>query len=333
MSDKAFDEHTGDMITPEDAQFHPPNDDRMWTETNYFGFEVPEVPLHVGLYALFRPNLGVVNSVIFVNSRRVTSAWEIDYWDSRAYLPLPESGSLLDYRLENGLSVTCLEPNKVWDLSYDNDESLTINVRFEALMNGFDIHDPGMDPRAKTSVDDLSGSAAYAGHFDMTGKITGEMTLNGVTHQVDSMSTMDHSWGVRTEKQLGTMTWLQAHFDHDLAVHSMFAFDPTIGPDAEVVADITHGYIMNKGRGIGLKDGKATIQRRGMYAETIDLHLVDADDRVWELSGEAQTQFPCQFWPGSMAFMVLPKWTMGDKTAYGTSTDFLDFYHFTKLYN
>jgi hypothetical protein len=322
------------MIKPEDAEFHPPTSDaRMWTETNYFGFEIPEVPLHVGLYALFRPNLGVVNSVVFVNSRNVANAWEADFWDSRAYLPLPESKSLLDYTLANGLSITNVDPNKVWDLRYDNGESLRVDVRFEALMNGFDIHDPDVDPRARRSGSDLSGSAAYAGHFDMTGKVTGEVILHGTRYEVDSMSTMDHSWGVREEKQLGTMTWLQAHFNHDLAVHAMFDFDPTIGPDQLVVAGITHGYIMDHGEGIGLKDGTATIARRGMYAETIDLHLTDARDRVWELTGRARTSFPCQYWPGSMAFMVLPEWRMGDLTAYGTNTDFLDFHHFTKLYN
>lgn len=305
----------------------------MWAETNYFGFDVPEVPMHVGLYALFRPNLGVVNSAVFVNSRRVTSSWEIDYWDSRAYLPMPTSGSLLDYRLDNGLSVTCLEPNKVWDLKFDNGETLKIDVRYEALMDGFDIHDPDTNPRAKHRTDDLSGSAAYSGHFDMTGKVTGEMTLNGRTYQIDALSTMDHSWGVREEKQLGTMTWLQAHFNEELAIHSMFAFDPTIGPDQTVTGEITHGYIMEKGRGIGLKEGTATIHRKGMYAESIDLNLEDADGRSWTLTGESQTQFPCQFWPGSMAFMVMPKWRMGDLTGYGTSTDFLDLYHYTKLYN
>lgn len=322
------------MITPSDAEFHPPtSDNRMWAETNYFGFEIPEVPLHIGLYALFRPNLGVVNSAVFVNSRRVTSAWEIDFWDSRAYLPLPKSKSLLDYTLDNGLSVTCSVPNKVWHLRYDNGEKLKIDVRYEALMDGFDIHDPEMDPRTKNTRGDLSGSAAYAGHFDMTGKISGEVVLNGTRHKVDSMSTMDHSWGVREEKQLGTMTWLQAHFDHDLAVHAMFDFDPTIGPDQEFDAHLTHGYVMDHGRGIGLAEGTARISRTGMYAEKITLTLVDAQGRDWNLDGVAQTQFPCQFWPGSMAFMVLPRWQMGSAVGHGTSTDFLDLQHFTKLYN
>jgi hypothetical protein len=322
----------GGVITPEDAEFHPPTgSDRMWAETNYFGFEIPQVPMHIGLYALFRPNLGVVNSAVFANSRRVTASWEIDFWDSRAYLPMPSSGSLLDYRLDNGLSVRCLEPNRVWELRYESD-ALSVDVRYEALMEPFDIHDPDMDPRSRNARSDLSAGAAYAGHFDMTGAVTGTVVVNGVRHRVDSMSTMDHSWGVREERQLGVMTWLQAHFSRDLAVHAMFDFDPTIGPDRPFDVHLTHGYVMDHGKGVGLREGAGHMTRKGMYTDTLALQLLDDDGREWTLTGEAQTQFPCQYWPGSMAFMVLPRWRMGDLVGHGTSTDFLDLHHFTALY-
>jgi hypothetical protein len=133
---------------------------------------VPEVPLHIGLYSLFRPNLGVVNSAIFANSRRVTSSWETDYWDHRAYLPMKPDESLLGFEFRNSLKVTCLEPNKVWDLHFDQPGFLSVDVRFEALMPPFDIHDPDMDPRAGRGGSDLSAGELWAGgHFDMTGPL------------------------------------------------------------------------------------------------------------------------------------------------------------------
>ncbi|HEV7536877.1 MAG TPA: hypothetical protein VGP90_14650 [Acidimicrobiia bacterium] len=321
------------MIRPEDAQFHPPaSDDRMWAETNFFGFEIPDSNMHAGVYALFRPNLGVVNSAIFINSRRVAAAWETDYWESRAYLPMPEGRNLLDYRLDNGLTVRCHKPNELWDISYESPEA-TIDLRFEALMPGFDIHDPDMDPRAKVAArGDLSASAAYAGHFDMTGRITGEVVVHGTRHAVDWFSTMDHSWGVRQEVQPGVMTWLQAHISSDLSFHVMFDFDPTVGPDQVVDLALTHGYVMDHGEGIGLKAATGRTERSGLYPERITLELVDARDRRWTLHGEAQTTFPCQYWPGSMAFMVLNRWTVGDRTGYGTVTDFFDLKHLPRLY-
>ena len=56
------------MITDVDAHLHKPNDDPAWAETNYFGFYVPERNLNCGVYALWRPNLGVVLSTICLNS-------------------------------------------------------------------------------------------------------------------------------------------------------------------------------------------------------------------------------------------------------------------------
>ena len=323
------------MIHDKDAEFHaPPPDQPLWAETNYFGFEIPEVPLHIGLYSLFRPNLGVVNSAVFVNSRKVTSGWEIDYWDHRAYLPMTPGLSLLDFELRNGLKVRCLDPNRVWELRFSKAGVLEIDVRFEALMPPFDIHDPDMDPRARRSGSDLSAGDLWAGgHFDMTGAVTGEVVLKGRKLAVDSISTMDHSWGAREEYQPGVMTWLQAHFTRDLAVHGMFDFDPTTPLDEPLSLALTHGYVLDHGVGVGLKEGTGITERSGLYPTRITLDLLDAQDRRWSLTGESQTQFPAEYWAGSMSFMVLPRWSMDGQTGHGTSTDFYDYTHFTRLFD
>ena len=246
-------------------------------------------------------------------------------------------GNLLDYRLDNGLRVRCIEPNRVWDISYAAPE-LSVDVQFKALMEPFDIHDPDMDPRATSATSattaraDLSASAAYAGHFDMTGRVQGEVILHGTRHAVDWLSTMDHSWGVRQERQTGVMTWLQAHFSPELAVHAMFDFDPTVGPDRTVDLALTHGYVMENGVGIGLKEGTGRSDRKGLYAQRVTLDLVDARDRHWKLEGEATTGLPVQFWPGSVAFMGLHQWTCGPNTGVGTVTEFFDLIHFGRLY-
>jgi hypothetical protein len=322
------------MIQDKDAEFHPaPADDALWAETNYFGFEVPDVPLHVGLYSLFRPNLGVVNSAIFANSRRVTSGWETDYWDHRAYLPMKASESLLGFELRNSLKVTCLEPNRVWELRFHQPELLSVDVRFEALMPPFDIHDPDMDPRANRGGSDLSAGELWSGgHFDMTGAVTGSVTVRGRRHDVDWLSTMDHSWGHRDEYQPGVMTWLQAHFSRNLAVHGMFGFDPATPAGEDLQLSLTHGYLLQDGAAIGLKDGTGTTYRTGLYPDRVILDLVDARDRSWHLEGESQTAFPAEYWPGSMSFMVLPRWSMNGATGYGTSTDFYDYGHFPPLF-
>jgi len=104
-----------------DAEFHGADADPTWAETNFFGFYNAEERLNVGVYALFRPNLGVVSSTICMNSQRAVTPWEADFCDMRAAMPIPEPRSLLDYQLLNSLHVRCLEPNRLWHIAYEFD--------------------------------------------------------------------------------------------------------------------------------------------------------------------------------------------------------------------
>lgn len=58
---------------------------------------------------------------------------------------------------------------------------------------------------------------AYAGHFDQTGKFEGDLSSRGRRYPIDCVSTMDHSWGLRSERQGHTMSWLHGHFSEDYA--------------------------------------------------------------------------------------------------------------------
>ena len=57
----------GGVLTPEDALFHEPFEGEWrFAETNWFSFIVPEVPLRGHVMNLFRTNLGVVRSQVFM---------------------------------------------------------------------------------------------------------------------------------------------------------------------------------------------------------------------------------------------------------------------------
>jgi len=225
------------VIRAEDAQFHPTTtDDPLWAETNYFGLyagQDTERPLNIGVYGLFREPLGVVGATVSVNSRRVTMPWAADYWDAWEHLVVPQPSDLLDYRLANGLSVRCTEPNRVWDVDYaDPAAGLELHVRCTALMDPYDINDPDMDPMAARVDRDKTWGHAYAGHFDLTGHFEGELVLRGTRTPIDCVSTMDHSWGVRAERQTSRLSWQHAHVSPDLAIHVICDFGTDAGPDA-----------------------------------------------------------------------------------------------------
>src|SRR4030095_8294496 len=145
------------VIQARDAEFHATESDPTWAETNFFGFYNARERLNVGVYALFRPNLGVVSSTICMNAQRAVTPWEADFCDMRSAMPIPEPRSLMDFKLLNSLHIRCLEPNRVWHIAYDDELGTQIDVRYQALMPAFDIHDPAMDP--------MCGSQSMAGKF------------------------------------------------------------------------------------------------------------------------------------------------------------------------
>jgi hypothetical protein len=312
------------VIKDQDAEFHDTDADPTWAETNFFGFYNAEEHLNVGVYALFRPNLGVVSSTICMNSGRAVTPWEADFCDMRAAMPIPQPRSLCDYKLLNSLHIQCLDPNRLWKIHYDDGQGTTIAVRYEALMPAFDIHDPAMDPMcgSRSAAGKFSWGTAYNGHFDQTGHFSGKVSIRGREVPIDCVSTMDHSWGPRPERGKPNMSWLHAHFSRDLAMHAIFGFDQERNGDELWLA---HGYIMDKGQVYGLKAGSGRVKRQQeRYAETLALEVIDCNDRVWRLEGRALTTFPWQCWPNMVAFNSLCEWQCQSLRGYGEVQDFFE---------
>ena len=318
------------VIVDVDADFHTEEGDPTWSETNYFGFYNAEHHLNVGVYALFRPNVGSVVSTISMNSGRSVTPWESDFSDLRSSLAMPESGSLRDYHLANSLHVRCTDPNRSWTIGYDDGEGTTIDVVWDALMPGFDIQDPEMDPMCASGTEEgkFSWGTSYDGHFDQTGRVQGTVSVRGRAYDIDCVSTMDHSWGSRPERGKPNLSWLHAHFSTDLAVHAIFGFDENTGGNDLWLA---HGYVLDHGRVYGLKAASGRTERvQERYAESVELELTDRDDRTFHLTGRALTTYPWQCWPNMVAFNVLADWTLAGHDGNGTG-EIMDFFEVPSL--
>jgi hypothetical protein len=144
---------------------------------------------------------------------------------------------------------------------------------------------------------------------------------------------MDHSWGVRAERQTSRLSWMHAHFSRDLVVHALFDFSTANGPDGPSDLRMTHGYVLDGGTVFGLKASGGRTDRTGFYPERISLSVTDSADRTWELAGTALTTFPWQSQPGVVGHNSLLRWHMDGLTGYGEAMDFVglgelgDVYH------
>lgn len=324
------------MIKDDDVHFHAADaNEPTWAETNFFGFYNAEAKLNIGVYALFRTNLGIVSSTICMNSGFAHAPWEADFCDLRASLPIPEPRDLANFRLGNSLSIRCLKPNMDWQIDYDDGAGTTIDVEYRSIMPPFDIHDPDMDPmkanalKAAEAGGEFAWGTAYNGHFDQTGHFKGRVTVRGKPYPIDCISTMDHSWGPRPERGAPNMSWLHAHFSRDLAVHAIFSFDPRANGRE---LSLAHGYVVERGKVFGLAAAHGeTTRERERYARTVDLTLVDSAHREWRLSAEGLTAFPWQCWPNMVSFNVLGRWRCGALVGYGEIQDFFEMPQLTAL--
>ena len=320
------------MFDDSDAEFHGYEPEQLdWAETNFFGFYNAQAHLNIGVYALFRPNLGMVSSSICMNSRRALTPWDADFCDYRAALPIPEPRSLLDYRLANSLHVRCNKPNREWTIFYDDQEGTSIDVNYTALMPPFDINDPEQDPMcaAGTDAGKFTWGTAYAGHFDQTGHVVGEVCLRGQRYAIDCVSTMDHSWGPRPERGKPNMSWLHAHFDRDTALHAILGFD-ALTDDRKL--ELAHGYVLDGGVVYGLAAGGGSVERGpDRFPNRIELAFEDSRGKTHQLRGEALTSFPWQCWPNMVAFNVLARWQYTGREGYGEVQDFFELPQLNRL--
>lgn len=277
------------MIRERDVEFHTPDDaDYHWAETNHFNFHIPEHNIVGLIYVCVRKGLGSALAEVIVFNTLSRDRWDVLHFDSMAHLPAPDR--LSHYELPNGLTVTAVGPPRDYRIDYQGANGAELHLDVAGLHEPYDIHDPAMSPTAApTPAGQVEGSgfgAGFSGHFDITCRLTGTLTLGGRTFTVDCVDTMDHSWGPRTERGMRSVAWSSAHFGEDYAWHGIIARDPLAEPEDEY--RLANGYILEHGKVTGLRSGTMVVKRDNGIAVEVDVNLVDRDGREHHITGRAR---------------------------------------------
>jgi len=319
------------MITARDMRFHPAEQagDPLWSETNYFSFNIPEAAINGTIYSLFRPTLGVMTSFIHIWSGKTGNHQGALYSDGRTHLPIPSGQDLNNYRLANSLHVEVLASNggnKDYRIDYTGYDDSALHLTFRGLMEPYDIHDPAMDPKAAGGAS--TWSEAYKnGHFDMTAHITGECRLHGKSYAVDCVSTMDHSWGSRVECNINNMSWFHPSWGKERTIHCIFGLDPYSLGDR--YGDLLHGYVLENGEVFGLKSGHGTAQRIGLMQNTMDITVTDVRGKTFHFTGRSLAHNEWNAWPGLCVYHSLMEWDLDGKIGYGECQDLMSLAYIT----
>jgi hypothetical protein len=316
------------MITAADADFHPRDPSIMnWTETMFMIFTVPEAGILGNLYVLARPNLGVATSSVMVQQGFCRQPYEIDFSDPQVHVACPES--FTRYTLATGLGVEVTRPPLDYHVQYAaSSGACRLDLSFTALMPAFDMHDPEQNPLFVEGDDwaephDAS-TAAGKGHFDLLGRVTGELELRGRKYQVDCVDGMDHSWGPRSEESAGTgsraASWMHVSFGEDFGMHLATALDIRNG---EVVYDgLRFGYVMEDGEVFGLVEANVHTTRVDMLGVSNHIQAKDVRGREYEFFGTAVAAAPWySFNPCCASFQSLYRYQHDGRVGYNEGAD------------
>jgi hypothetical protein len=306
-------------IRPEDDLLHPASfadvDDDSATETQYFGFSIPEARIHGLTYLWWHPNLKVCSGGLFVYRGIKPTTVHAELCDWRTFMSdtVITKNDLHDYRLSNGFGVRIVEPLRQFHITYedkaaDNRVDLTASAVLPAVM-----------------FDD-------GNHFEQTMRMQGEITLRGCRHAVNCYAIRDRSWGKprpETSMPFPPVTWMTGTFNDDFSFNCN-AFDHASGqPERNgewVMPDergLNSGWIYRDGQlGRVVKATKrATRAASSTVCSAVDLELTDEHGRTIHARGTGLTSCPIQTWGNVWMVINLMRWECEGLVGYGDCQD------------
>ena len=257
MSDRVF--------TPEDDGFHfAQMDDDWWaTETAWYSFHQPERKLGGWFYTMARPNIGTIAGGAWVWDHTAHLPWEVLYSANYSALPIPRDQDLTDVTLPTGVSIKVLEPCMAYALRYEDQDRMSADLRFDAVM----------PPEPLTATGSTFGSAH---HFDQIGRVTGELTLHGETIAIDCLAMRDRTWGRRPENRPRQAAYVTGASS---AEHGFLAVT-NVRPEGDLIA---YGFLRRDGRTVSLAGGERRVKRDPVHGWITQIELEGRDQEGREL--------------------------------------------------
>jgi hypothetical protein len=286
-------------LTTADDTFHPGNDDPWWTETVWFAWLVPERRMVGYYYPIFRPNLGVQAGGVLVFDDTAELPWELPVFEYDWHRRIPPGLDLRDGKLENGMTIRCVEPTRRWELGFES-RDLRLSLVSEAVT----------EPLVTDATPPFN-----KGHIDQLCHVAGEMVLHGETIAVDCLAMRDRSWGPRQDGRQP-----QVGYDYGAASPDEAFLAVTIG--RADTYEVTTGFLIRDGKWSRLESGRRVVERDLQGRPTvISIDARDELGRPVKAQGEALSRQVFNAYPSMFCWNSLVTWESEGWTGYGEDQD------------
>lgn len=312
------------MITAKDLEYHnKKSDDPTFAETYFLIFSIPEESISGNAYVLARPNIGVTLSSIYINKGICHNAYEAEFSDAPMHLAAPKKFS--DFTLDNGFSLKAFDKGRNYKFNYQSrDDLCKFDLDFTGIMDPFDALDPQHNPmlEAFSNTEEATGAGDSwsQGHYDLVGRIRGELELYGKRYKVDCIDGLDRSWGPRLEWNAAPVSWMHMCLGEDLSFHLIMTLDLSSG--TPTYTTFRFGYVVKDGETSGIVSATVSGENSGMLGVFRCIQIRDQKGREWEIIGSAIAAAPWHSAYGSfISFQSLYRWATGNKVGYSNVTD------------
>lgn len=278
------------------------------TETQYFGFFVPEERIQCFMWTWYHPNMNVVSGGVmgWQGFKKFNVGCEI--LDYRAFMNGELVEDFTNYTLDSGITLAMTKPGQQFRLTYDDPEH---GNSFDVIQDA--VSEPLMWPSNH--------------HFEQIMRCSGTITMRGKTHEVKCFSVRDRSYGeYRKELSIAIPpnNWMAATFDENNAFCVVGLDDPKREPLWKGRFDIAPDALLRFGWMV-IDGERVVITRVSMKTDfdsellprRITLRVTDSNGREHDLVGEAYASLPFAPWPNARMPICAMRWTWNGRVGLG----------------
>ena len=299
---------------PDDELLHPRQNalvaDPSATETQYFGFCVPEEKLHGIGYLWHHPRLRTVSGGVYAWREVKPHFVFSDLIDVRTHMSdAALADDLHDYRLDNGYGVKIIEPLKRHHMTYaDPARGQRVDLQFEALQPPVMFGD--------------------GNHFEQPMRVHGELEVRGKTLRVDCHTIRDRSWGKPRQEfhqPFAPYSWISCVFSPDFALNCGVFDQAKHNPELTGQFALPHdktlaaGWLQRDGQLARVVGAEKRVVRTADLCLPSELNL-DITDELGRTAQIRGTMVAANTWPlgGQIGFVIcLMRWECEGQVTYG----------------
>jgi hypothetical protein len=251
---------------------------------------------------MFRPNIGTVAGGAWIWDDTAHLPWEVPYSANYTALRIPRDQNLDDIALPTGVTIKALEPLKRYRLGFKDEDRLTLDLTYEAIMEPRSLH------KAESSFKNLS-------HFDQFGRVTGHIVLHGESIAIDCYAIRDRSWGPRPEHRPGKSAYVTGIASPEDAFLAVTKWNDDSDP-------IAYGFMIRDGEIGDLVSGRRIVERDPATGFVARITIEGRDEFGRELHAEGRRLSGITI--NRHSFIDnngLIAWTINGKTGHGEDQD------------